>query len=158
MRFLFVFVFFLFFGCSLKNYTHQRSAIVLIKSPKLRYNDIGYIRHDDDDAVELQLYSAGAAVEKFYIEEKICIDEGCIDKSDFNAKYLNASYDKDILREILLHRPIFGGKNMEKTAQGFEQRLKTDKYDILYRVKNGGEVFFKDRKNGIIVKLKPTGE
>lgn len=158
MRFLLVFVTFLFFGCSLKHYTHQTSRIVLIKSPKLKYNDIGYIQFDDDGAIKLQLYSAGAAVESFTIDKKICIDKGCMSKRDFNAEYFVASYDEDILKEILLQRAIFGGRNLTKTQNGFEQHIRSKDYDIVYRVQKGTEVFFKDRKNKIIIKLKTVGE
>ncbi len=146
----------LFTGCATKQLPHKESWVVLIKSPKLRFNDIGYIAHDDEN-VQLQLYSAGNAVESFSINRLICTRSGCMRKSSFNEAYLNSAYDDELLKDLLLRRPIFGGKNLKKRENGFEQHITTRKYDIVYRV-TPDELYFKDRRNRILFKLKKTGQ
>jgi len=145
----------LFFGgCASKQLPHKESWVVLIKSPKLKFNDIGYILHNDDK-VELQLYAAGVAVEKFSIDHMVCIESGCMRKSSFNAEYLSSAYDDDLLKDMLLHRPIFDGKNLRLNKNGFEQHLVSDAYDITYRV-TPNTLYFKDTKNRILFKLRKT--
>ncbi len=156
MRSLFLVVLFLFFvGCSTKETVQKESWVVLIKSPKLKFNDIGYILRNGE-SVELQLYSAGNAVESFSVNHLICTQSGCMRKSSFNAEYLSSAYDGDLLKDLLMRRPIFDGKNLQKSKNGFEQHLISDAYDITYRV-NADSLYFKDRKNRILFKLKKTG-
>ena len=154
--FLLVIAIVLFFGCSTRQPTQKESWIVLIKSPKLKFNDIGYILKNDD-SVELQLYSAGNAVESFSVNHLICTQSGCMRKSSFNEEYLNKAYDEEILKDLLMRRPIFGGKNLQRTEDGFRQHIVSDAYDITYRV-SAKELYFKDRKNRILFKLKQTGQ
>ena len=146
----------LFAGCATKQLDHKESWVVLIKSPKLKFNDIGYILHNDD-RVELQLYSAGVAVEKFSLNHLVCTESGCMRKSSFNAEYLSSAYDDDLLKDMLLHRPIFDGKNLQKDKNGFEQHIVSDAYDITYRV-TPDTLYFKDTKNRILFKLRKTGQ
>ena len=146
----------LFFGCSTKHLNEKESWVVLIKSPKLKFNDIGYILHNDD-MVELQLYSAGNAIEKFSLNHLVCTQSGCMRKSSFNAEYLSSAYDDDLLKDMLLHRPIFDGKNLQKDKNGFEQHIVSDAYDITYRV-TPDTLYFKDTKNRILFKLRKIGK
>ncbi|SFV52421.1 Putative lipoprotein [hydrothermal vent metagenome] len=130
----------------------KESWVVLIKSPKIKFHDIGYIIKDGED-VTLQLYSAGTAVESFEINHFICTRDGCMRKSSFNAEYLNSAYDDDLLKDLLMRRPIFDGKNLQKLQDGFEQKIKSKEYDILYKV-TVDTLYFKDKKNHILFKLK----
>ena len=153
MRLFFLFVTaLLFFGCSTKQPPQKESWIVTIRSPKLKFNDIGYILHNDD-TVELQLYEAGNTVESFSINHLVCTDSGCMRKSSFNAEYLSSAYDDDLLKDILMHRPIFGGKNLQRDKNGFEQHIVSSAYDITYRV-TPDTLYFKDTKNRILFKLR----
>ena len=153
MRIVFLALLLLFFGgCASKQLPHKESWVVLIKSPKLKFNDIGYILHNDD-SVELQLYSAGVAVEKFSINHLVCTKNGCMRKSSFNAEYLSSAYDDDLLKDLLLHHPIFDGKNLHPNKNGFEQHLVSNAYDIIYRV-TPSTLYFKDTKNRILFKLR----
>ncbi len=156
MRYLIWSFFLLFSGCSVKNFSSKESKIVIIKSPKLRFSDIGYIKHDGE-AIELEFYSAGVAVETISVDNLVCVHDGCMSKGAFNAEYLNASYPSDTLENILMRRPIYGGKNLVKNDAGFEQHIRNEDVDIIYRVKDDA-VFFKDRKNRIIFKLKNIGQ
>ncbi len=142
----------LFAGCSIKNYTQKESYLVTIKSPKIRFSDIGYIRHDGK-SLSLELYSTGVAVEEFEIATLICTHNGCMSKSAFNKEYLSGRYGDDFLKNILMRQAIFGGANLKKTEHGFEQKIVSKDYDIIYKV-NKKQLFFKDRKNHILIKLK----
>lgn len=141
-------------GCSIKNYTHEESKVIIIKTPKLKFSDLGYIRHSGSN-IELELFMAGVSVKKIDINHLICVDEGCMLKSNFNKEYLNAEYPSDILQNILLSQEIYDGKNRVKTPDGFRQEIQTKNVDILYKV-TSKEIFFKDRKNRIIFKIKDT--
>lgn len=152
MRYIFLALFLLLGGCSIKNYTHEKSKIIIIKTPKLKFSDLGYIRHNGSD-VEMELFMAGVSVQKININHLICVNEGCMFKSTFNDEYLNAEYPSDILQNILLSEVIYDGKNRVQTPSGFEQIIQTKNVDIKYRVTQN-ETFFKDRKNKIIFKIK----
>lgn len=150
-------IFMLFFGaCSLKDYEITQTKIIIIKSPKIKFSDLGYLRNSDKK-IELELFIAGKSIEKITINHLICTSEGCMGKSSFNADYLNKSYPDEILQNILLARPIYDGKNLQKTADGFEQNIKDEFVDISYKTKQH-VIHFKDRKNNIIFKIKDTDE
>jgi len=149
---LWVSTLFLFFGCATKQYQKSEQIILTLKTTPLKFSDQAYFRKDAT-SVELELFSAGVAVEKFNIEDKICTNAGCISKSDFNAKYLSPFYEDDILKMILLGRPIFNGRNLVRTADGFEQSInRVFKYNIIYRV-NKKKIYFKDRARDLLVKI-----
>ena len=144
----------LFSACSIKNYEHTQSKIFIIKSPAFKFADLGYLRNTGD-ALELDLFIAGNLVKHIEINRMICVDEGCLSKASFNEEYLYKAYPSDTLQSILLGKPIYGGKNIFKKANGFEQSIKTNEVDIRYRV-DSHTIFFKDSKNKIIFKIKET--
>lgn len=152
MKYIFLIIVVLFTGCSIKNYETTQTKIIIIKSPKLKFADIGYIRNTDK-AVELELFIAGNPVEKISINTLICVSAGCMTKSGFNAVYLHTSYPDELLQNIVLGNEIYDGKSRVKTSDGFEQRISTKNVDIKYRV-DSKVIFFKDRKNKIIFKIK----
>ena len=154
MRYLLI-IFILFFSaCSIKNYQHTKTKIVIIKSPKLKFADVGFIRNSAD-AIELELFSAGVAIEKISINHFICVGAGCMSKQGFNKNYLSQYYPNDLLQNILLAKPIFKTKNLVKIAGGFEQKIKTKNVNIKYKVTKK-VTYFKDIKNKIIFKIKDT--
>ncbi len=156
MKYLLLVCVLIFSGCTIKNYDITQTKIIIIKSPKLKFADIGYVRNSDK-SIELELFVAGKAVEKITINHLICTSEGCMSKQGFNKDYLNASYPDDILQNIILGHKIYDGKNLLKTQNGFEQHIQTRHVDIIYRV-NPHAIYFKDRKNKIILKFKDTNE
>jgi len=156
MRCFLLIWFLIFSGCSIKEYEHTKSKIIIIKSPKLKFADIGYVRNSNKD-IELELFVAGKAIEKITINHLICTTQGCMSKSGFNASYLNTAYPEDILQNIILGDEIYGGKNLVKIKNGFEQHIKTKYVDIFYRV-YPHVIYFKDMENKIIFKLKDTDE
>ncbi len=147
-----VFLLFIFGGCSVKSYEMTETKIITFKTPKLRFNDLGYIRSSDEN-IQVDLFSAGQAVERFEIGALICVSEGCMSKSKFNEDYLNGAYHDDILQDILLGQEIFEGKGLKKSENGFEQSLEDEKYLITYRV-SSEETYFKDRHNGILIRIR----
>ena len=152
MKYLTVLLILFFSACSIKNYEHSEAKIVTIKSPKIKFSDIGYVRHTDD-AIELELFVAGHVFQKIHINRMICVKDGCMRKHSFNKAYLNASYPDDILQNIILGHAIYEKKNLHKLKDGFTQIIKNRNVAIKYRV-NSHEHFFKDRKNHIIIKIK----
>jgi len=153
MKYLFALFFSLFItACSVKTYKHTEEKLIIIKSAKFKFADLGYIRHTKK-SVELELFIAGRAVKKIDINHLICVDEGCMSKSSFNKEFLSAYYPDDILQDIILGDKIYNSKNTIKTDDGFTQKINSDKVNIYYKVTNK-LIFFKDKKNKIIFKIK----
>ena len=154
MKYLTALLILFFSACSIKNYEYSEAKIVTIKSPKIKFSDIGYVRHTDD-AIELELFEAGHVFQRIHINSMICVEDGCMAKRSFNKEYLNAAYPDDILQNVILGHPIYAKKNLLKTNEGFVQKIRNENVDIKYRV-TAYEHFFKDRKNHIIIKIRDT--
>jgi hypothetical protein len=153
MRYILVVALLLFSACSIKNYEQTTTKLVTIKTKKFRFSDIGYLRHTDD-ALQLELFMAGQVVKRIEINHLVCVsDEGCISKERFNEEYLSLDYPENILQHILLGKRIFDGAGIQKSSFGFTQHILTQGVDISYRV-GPKEVYFKDRKNHILFKIK----
>ncbi|MGB3961363.1 MAG: hypothetical protein WBK95_03950 [Sulfurimonas sp.] len=156
MKILLLTLILFFTACSTKNYEITQTKIVVMKSPKLKFADVGYLRNTQN-SIELEIFIAGTAVEKIAINHVICVSDGCMSKSSFNQDYLHASYPEDILQNVLLGKAIYEGENRVKTAEGFEQHIQNATVDIEYKV-SANAISFKDKKNGILLKLKDTNE
>jgi len=154
MKYILLIFILIFSACSTKNYEITKTKIVIIKSPQIKFSDLGYLRNSDKD-IQLELFMAGKSIQKININHLICVNEGCLTKSGFNADYLNENYPDDILQNILLARPIYDGKNLKKIKNGFIQKISSLHVEIIYKVTQN-QVFFKDKKNHIIFKLKDT--
>ena len=141
-----------FSACSIKNYEHSESKVISIKTPKLKFSDLGYLKRSDE-AVRLELFVAGRNVQNITINHLICVDDGCMRKSSFNREFLHPSYPDDMLQNIILGREIYDAKNLVKKSDGFEQSVKTKDIEIRYRV-TSKEIYFKDKKNHILFKIK----
>jgi len=153
MKYILLFLMiFLFNACSIKSYKHTSSKIITIKSPKIKFSDLGFIRNTGD-AIELELFVAGNTVEKISINHLICIRDGCMSKSGFNKEYLHSSYPDEIMQNILLGKKIFKGENTIKTDEGYEQIINTQNVNIVYKV-SSELIYFKDKQNGILLKVK----
>jgi len=139
-------------GCSVKNYERSDPKIVTLKTKQLKFNDLAYIR-SSGDAVQLELFAVGNAIEQIDIDTLICTSKGCMRKSSFNTDYLNAFYPDTLMQNVLLSRTIFKGEGMRDVCSGFVQKIKSEHYNITYRVSKN-ETYFKDRKNGILIRIK----
>ena len=151
MRIFLLPLLFLFAGCSIKNYERNESKIIVIRSAQLKYADLGYIR-SSGSALKIDLYEMGNLVKSIEINNMICIDDGCMLKSSFNQEYLSEHYPSDILENVILGREIYEGQNLRRSDNGFFQYIKDEYVDIHYEVKNG-DIRFKDRKNGVLMKI-----
>jgi hypothetical protein len=145
---------FLITGCAPKVYTINESCLIVIKTPKLKFADLGYIRRNADE-VRADLFVAGQLVQSIEISTLICVDDGCISKSEFNKDYLHPSYPDDLILNVLLGRPIFEKASLQKTEGGFIQNIKSDEYNVVYKVEYG-KTYFKDRQNRFLIKISKT--
>lgn len=139
-------------GCAIKQYERSEAKMIVLKTPRIKFADTGYIRHKGD-ALQLELYAMGQPVKQIAINHLICVDEGCMSKSSFNAEYLSAYYPDDLLLHVSRGEAIFGGEGQRDKAGVLLQQLATEHYDITYRV-SAQETYFKDRKNAILIRLK----
>ncbi|NOZ91451.1 MAG: hypothetical protein GXO60_09225 [Epsilonproteobacteria bacterium] len=150
-----------FNGCTGKNLvkkSNQESAFIILKTPTMRYADMGFI-YKGDSFVKVEIYSMGQPIMSLDINGmNVCMSTfKCMDKKDFNSKILVSSYPDTLLENIFQSKPIFNGKNLIKNNQGFVQNIKSNEYDIHYTV-SPKETKFKDIKNKIVIKIKKTIE
>ncbi len=154
MRYFFLIFFLTFFGCSLKKPVEYSTYLITIKSKNMRFSDIGYIKRYDNGSLEVEIYSAGTALIKLKIDGKVCSENGCLSKESFNKKFFSREYPPKLFERVLLGKPIFDSKNLIKKGDGFEQTIyKKNSYDIIYKV-NSELIYFKDRFNKILIKVK----
>lgn len=150
---LWVSVFALFIGgCATKHYSISTPKMIVIKSPKLKYADMGYLRYEGD-AVEMELFTAGVAVEKISIDKQVCVSAGCMSEEVFVREYLYKDYPRDTMRRVLQSEPIFSGSGVSESCGGVKfQYIRNDDMDIVYR-RSPTETYFKDRLNGLMIKI-----
>lgn len=140
-------------GCGARPFVQVDAATVILKTPKLKFADAGYIR-SNEELIALELFSAGHPVAKFEIENLVCVDgEGCLSKSSFNEEYLSGKYPDTLLENLLRGKPIYKGLNLLDNGHGFEQKIVNEDVDIKYRVSKG-QIYFKDRVNGVLIKIR----
>jgi hypothetical protein len=144
-------------GCSPKHYELSEPKIITLKTPKLKFADTGYIRHDDS-SLEVELFTAGVAVEKISIGDQVCVSAGCMSEEAFVKEYLYPDYPRDTMRNVLLGKDIFSGKGKEEMCDGrLFQFIRNEEMDIIYR-RGRGEIYFKDRLNSLIIKIEDLKE
>ena len=91
----------LFVGCAHKQALLTQTATILIKTPKLKFYDKGFISKFDD-YTKVEILSAGTSVLSLQIyEDRICRDTfECQNLESFNAEFLDKNYDKQFLKEL----------------------------------------------------------
>lgn len=141
-----------FTGCSTKHYRVSEPKLITLKTPKIKFADTGYIRHDET-SVEVELFTAGVAVEKISIDSLVCVSSGCMSEEAFVKEYLYPDYPADTMRNIVLGKDIFSGRGKEEMCDGrLFQFIRNDEMDIIYR-RGKGEIYFKDRLNSLIIRI-----
>jgi len=143
--------FLLLSGCAPKVYEKNESRLIVLKTPKIKYADLGYIRSSGDE-VRADLFVVGQLVQSIEISTLVCVNEGCLSKSAFKTDYLHPSYPDELIVNVLLGRPIFEKASLQKTPNGFIQELKSNEYNIIYKVQDG-DISFKDTKNRLKIKI-----
>jgi len=134
----------------------QESAFIVIKTPTMKYADMGFIS-TSDAKVKVEIYAAGQPLMNFEINAlNVCMSTfECMDKKSFNEKILSATYPDELLENIFRAKPIFDSKNLEQDKEGsFSQKLtKEGVYDISYSV-IGKQRIFRDKLNKILIKVR----
>ncbi len=139
----------LFIGCSQHNYKSRSAYLITIKSKELRFSDMGFISRSTE-AVLIDIFSLGNQILKLEIDDFVTLNGATpIPPSMFNSRYLHSDYPPETLKEIFLGKPIFEKLGLENVEDGFIQHIG----EITYRVSQD-EIYFKDKKNGVLIKLK----
>ena len=140
-------------ACSTHTYGVREPKTVVLKTPKIKFADVAYLSRSDE-SVAVELYAVGHALKTISIDSMVCIKgEGCMSKSAFNDAYLCSGYPPNLLKNVLLGKPIYGGKNMERSGGEFSQTIKNAEVNIRYIV-NTHRIYFKDKTNNILISIK----
>jgi hypothetical protein len=92
---------FLFTSCSFHNPVISNSATILIKTPKMKFYDKGFISKYEN-YTQVQIFSAGIVVLNLKIyDNQICRDTFlCQSLKSFNRQNLDKSYDDMFLKNL----------------------------------------------------------
>ncbi len=154
MKLFFSILVLFFIGCSNKQVLTSESYTILFKSKKFKFYDSGFI-NQHNNSLKVQIFGVGTPVLDMDIYDKsICLNGNCFEKEVFNNNYLNNSYPKETMQNIILAKPIFNSQNLEKNGKNFTQKIyQKEKFDITYKV-NSNEIYFKDSLNNILIKIR----
>lgn len=143
----------LLLGCAKPSYKTQKSALILIKAPNLKYADMGFI-YQGEESTKVEIYSSAQPIFVLNIyANSICMDKfKCLEPSSFNEQFLTSYYPKSFLANIFNQKPIFDAKNLTQAPHGFNQRIKGENIDIEYSV-IGDKLLFRDRANSVVIKI-----
>jgi len=134
-------------GCvgAMPQYKSSQSKFIIFKTPSLRYADQGFVSKASSET-KVEIYSNGQALMRLRITpSQICMSSiKCMDANEFNKKILVANYPKDTLERIFRGEPIFNGKNLIKSANGFRQNIGAINYSVI-----NGNIKFYDSSNGV---------
>lgn len=140
-------------GCT-PIYTKHEAKLIVYKTAKLSYADAGFIHSNSEDDLKIEILIVGQPAFTLELGRKICLDGACLKKSKWIRENLSPHYPQELLQNVFLGKPIFGGERMIKKSQGFEQKLyKKDAFDISYRV-TAKAIRFKDKITKILIKTK----
>jgi len=138
-------------GCTHVEPTKQESAFIVMKTPKMKYADMGFISNSSSK-VKVEIYAAGQPLVSWEINAlNICMSTfKCMEKKDFNEQFLVASYPDTLLENIFRAKPIFNKQGYKKVEGGFKQTIENG---ISYSVVSG-ERKFRDTINKILIKVR----
>jgi hypothetical protein len=141
-------------GCSFKEQVYvSKSLHVSIKSKKITLNETGFLTLKEHSK-NLQIFAFANPLLDLHVKsEDVCEGLQCMDKKRFNEDFFGYAHYKDLIDDILDFAPLYEKKNIHNIEGGFEQILQTKDYEIFYRVTKD-TLYFKDSKNGILIKLK----
>ncbi len=128
---------------------------ITMKTKKFAFSDTGFL-NKYDNLLNLEVFTMGKLALDLRIsleEDDICVDQLCNTKEGFNQTFLSPFYPDDLIEKVIQRKPILGGKNLKKTSNGFMQKIMTKDYSIKYKIWPGN-IYFKDAKNKIMIKLK----
>lgn len=151
----FLFSLLLLAGCASKpRITKSESKLILLKTPKIKFYDTGFVK-EHANGILMQIYASGQALMEIQSDEQyICMNGGCTTKDSFTQEYLSRYYPSGLFENVLLGRDIFKGKNKRETKEGIQQKIyEKDQYDIMYN-RAPNQIVFRDMYNNIMIKLK----
>lgn len=147
--FLSLLFFLLISNCSKNIYQGRNSYLITIKSPNLKYSDIGLVEKSQS-SVLVHIFSLGKEILRLEIGKYISINRSIpIPLSLFNSQYLSSEYPPSLLKNIFSGNPIFQGKNIVYLQNSFIQEFDHIKYKV-----SQSEIYFKDSKNQILIRLR----
>jgi len=133
----------------------SKSYKVTMKTKKFAFSDTGFLV-EYKDSYHLNVLAMGKSVLDLKVKKNsddICVGSLCNTKHGFNQSFLVGSYPDSFMENLLEKKPIFNGKHLTKTSNGFVQKIVCERYGIKYQVSNTG-IYFKDKKNNILIKLR----
>ncbi|NLC27463.1 MAG: hypothetical protein GX780_01665 [Campylobacteraceae bacterium] len=139
-------------GCSLKPVPKESmSAHILIKTPEVRILDFAFIKIHKHNT-RLHVLNSGKTILDISLNEDICLNGPCYDRLVFNRRFFNRTHYPTLFDDILHSRPIYGGRNLEKTQKGFTQRVEVDGTSIFFKSEEN-IVEFKDIEKNITIRI-----
>lgn len=152
-NFIFLFVVLFLTSCSLKHEINFSAPYkIVIKTKDIAIGDSGFIKKADGYK-SIEIFSAGFLALHVELGANACINGMCTDRLDFNRRFFGYSHYANLLDDILDKKEIYSGMGKIKLKDGFEQNIKTKHYNITYRVTKNS-IYFKDKTNHILIKLK----
>lgn len=140
-------------SCAIKQDVSRTQAVFMtIKTPLLKYSDSGFLKQINE-AIYINLFNAGIPVLEIIIDKKVCIQKVCYNNLQFNSQFLGDMHYNNILKDIVLFRPIYNKKNLKYENKGFSQSLHVKNREIFYQVTNQS-VTFRDKAKKVLIKIK----
>lgn len=99
---------FVFIGCGSKQPIHSKSALVVFKTPFMKFYDKGFITKYNNH-IHLQIFSAGTTVLDIKVyKDKVCQSTfKCLNGTDFNLKHFNSNYPSNFLYDLFTKEKIY---------------------------------------------------
>jgi len=141
-------------GCAEPDYSQEESAYIVLKTPAVKYADMGFI-YENAHEVKAEIYGNGQALMTLKISGgSVCMSRlQCMSQNAFNRAVLSRYYPDDTLEKIFRGEPILDAKNKRTKSNGFTQHIVNQgKYDIEYSVLNN-HIQFRDKINQILIKV-----
>lgn len=135
-------------SCSTKTANISTPVFLTFKTQKLKFSDMAFIINNNGK-ISIDGYYAGKHVLNISFGAMVCIENGCMTKDEFNARFLSYNYYDNLFLDILRKRPLAIDAKVEKSQSGFSQSSQ----NIFYSVTKD-ETHFKDTKNKILIKIK----
>ncbi len=100
-KILFLTLLLIFTGCSFNQAKIVSSATILIKTPKMKFYDKGFITKYNN-YTKVQILSVGTSILSLKIyDNQICRDTfKCQSLKSFNNEFLHESYNDDFIKEL----------------------------------------------------------
>jgi len=105
---VFIFVIILFTACSTKQAKISNSAVIIFKTPSMKFYDKGFVKIYDE-YINLQIYNSGVVALNLDIyEDKVCTGTfKCMDATVFNESYLSSSYAPEFLYKLFSQKKVY---------------------------------------------------